>query len=178
MNFNIRYYGEDYPQIADSAFIDPSAVIIGKVTIGANSSVWCNAVARGDVSYISIGENSNIQDLTMLHVTHFNPGRTNETPLIIGSNVTIGHNCCLHACTLEDNVFIGIGSTILDNVYIEKNVMIGAGSLVPQGKRLESGYLYFGNPVHQIRPLSQAEIEHIEYSAKHYVKIAAKHKNS
>ena len=174
---NIRNYQGISPQISASAYVDPSAVIIGKVTIGENASIWCNAVARGDVSHIQIGNNSNIQDLTMLHVTHSNPGKTNETPLIIGDNVTVGHNCCLHACTLENHVFVGMGSTILDNAYIEKNVMIGAGSLVPQGKRLESGYLYFGNPIKQIRKLTDAEIAHLDYSAKHYVKIANSHKS-
>lgn len=174
---NIRNYQGISPQISASAYVDPSAVIIGKVTIGENASIWCNAVARGDVSHIQIGNNSNIQDLTMLHVTHNNPGKTNETPLIIGDNVTVGHNCCLHACTLENHVFVGMGSTILDNAYIEKNVMIGAGSLVPQGKRLESGYLYFGNPIKQIRKLTDAEIAHLDYSAKHYVKIANLHKS-
>lgn len=174
---NIRNYQGVSPQISVSAYVDPSAVIIGKVTIGENASIWCNAVARGDVSHIQIGNNSNIQDLTMLHVTHSNPGKTNETPLIIGDNVTVGHNCCLHACTLENHVFVGMGSTILDNAYIEKNVMIGAGSLVPQGKRLESGYLYFGNPIKQIRKLTDAEIAHLDYSAKHYVKIANLHKS-
>jgi carbonic anhydrase/acetyltransferase-like protein (isoleucine patch superfamily) len=175
---NIRKYLHHTPNIAHSAFIDPSAVIIGRVEIGENASIWCNAVIRGDVAEIKIGNNSNIQDLTMLHVTHDNPGKTDETPLIIGQNVTVGHNCCLHACTLEDNILVGMGSTILDNAIIEKNIMIGAGSLVPQGKRLISGYLYFGNPVKQIRPLNDAEIAHLAYSATHYVKIASNHKNS
>jgi len=173
---NIRSYAGTSPQIHESAYIDESAVIIGKVIVGANSSIWCNSVARGDVSYIQIGANSNIQDLTMLHVTHNNPGRTKETPLIIGDNVTIGHNCCLHACTLDNNVFIGMGTTILDNVHIKKNVMVGAGSLVPEGKTLESGYLYFGNPVKQVRALTPDEVDHITYSAQHYVKIANQHK--
>lgn len=176
MKNNIRNYAGVSPEIDNSAYVDDSAVIIGKVFIAENASIWCNSVARGDVSYIKIGKNSNVQDLTMLHVTHSNPGRTEETPLIIGDNVTIGHNCCLHACTLADNVFIGMGTTILDNAYIESNVMVGAGSLVPQGKRLESGYLYFGNPVKQIRKLSESEIDHIAYSAQHYVKIAKSHR--
>ena len=175
---NIRAYLNHAPQIADSAFIDPSAVIIGRVSIAENVSIWCNAVIRGDVAAISIGENSNVQDLTMLHVTHDNPGKTNETALIIGKNVTIGHNCCLHACQLKDNILVGMGTTILDNAMIEDHVMIGAGSLVPQGKTLLSGYLYFGNPVKQIRPLTPAEIAHLAYSAQHYVKSAHNHKNS
>lgn len=173
---NIRKYLEHTPNIAKSAFIDPSAVIIGRVTIGKNSSVWCNTVARGDVAEIKVGNNSNIQDLTMLHVTHYNEGKSDETPLIIGDNVTVGHSCCLHACTIKNNVLVGMSSTILDNAIIEDNVMIGAGSLVPPNKILESGYLYLGSPVKQIRKLTDAEIKHLEYSATHYVKIANNHK--
>lgn len=173
---NIRNYLHYTPKIAKSSYIDSSAVIIGRVTIGENSSVWCNAVARGDVADIIIGNNSNIQDLTMLHVTHENPGRTAETPLIIGNNVTVGHNCCLHACTLKNNILVGMGSTILDNVVIEDNVMIGAGSLVPPGKHLTSGYLYLGNPVKQIRKLTEDEIKFLTYSATHYVQVANEHK--
>ncbi|RTL02191.1 MAG: gamma carbonic anhydrase family protein [Proteobacteria bacterium] len=175
---NIRKYLNYTPQIASSAFIDESAVIIGRVKIGENASIWCNAVARGDVADIIIGNNSNIQDLTTLHVTHDNPGKTEETPLIIGNNVTVGHNCCLHACTLHNNILVGMGSTVLDNAVIEDNVMIGAGSLVPPNKHLAGGYLYFGNPVKQIRPLTEAEIAHLAYSAEHYVEIANNHKNS
>lgn len=175
---NIRPYLKHIPQIADSAFIDPSAVVIGRVSIAENASIWCNVVIRGDVAAISIAENSNIQDLTMLHVTHDNPGKTVETSLVIGKNVTVGHNCCLHACQLHNNILVGMGTTILDNVVVEENVMIGAGSLVPQGKRLTAGHLYFGNPVKQIRPLTEAEIAHLAYSAQHYVKIAHNHKNS
>ena len=169
---NIRNYQGISPQISPSAYVDPSAVIIGKVTIGENASIWCNAVARGDVSHIQIGNNSNIQDLTMLHVTHNNPGKTNETPLIIGDNVTVGHNCCLHACTLENHVFVGMGSTILDNAYIEKNVMIGAGTLIPPGKVLESGYLYVGSPAKKVRPLTEKELAFLPYSAQNYVKVS------
>ena len=168
---NIRSYKGIAPSIAPSAYIDASAVIIGQVTIGDNSSIWCNVVARGDVSHINIGKNTNIQDLTMLHVTHYNPGKSVEYPLSIGDNVTVGHKCCLHACTIKNNVLVGMGSTILDNAVIEENVFIGAGSLVAPNKVLQSGYLYFGNPLKQIRLLSVAEISHIQYSADHYVKL-------
>ncbi|MDQ5920938.1 MAG: hypothetical protein QG673_994 [Pseudomonadota bacterium] len=173
---NIRTYQDTKPNIDSSAYVDESAVIIGRVTIEKNASVWCNVVARGDVSYIYIGENTNIQDLTMLHVTHYNPDRSDEFPLVIGNNVTVGHNCCLHACTIKDNVLVGMGSTILDGAIIESNVFIGAGSLVPPNKTLKSGYLYLGNPLKQIRPLSEAEISHISYSAEHYVKLMKLHK--
>ncbi len=175
---DIRKFGTHYPQIDNSAFIDDSAVIIGQISIHKNASIWCNVVARGDVSHIEIGENTNIQDLTMLHVTHYNPGKSDEYPLIIGKNVTVGHKCCLHACTIKDNVLVGMGTTILDNSVIESNVIIGAGSMVTSNKTLESGYLYFGNPLKQIRPLTQEEIEHIAYSARHYVKLMNLYKES
>jgi carbonic anhydrase/acetyltransferase-like protein (isoleucine patch superfamily) len=166
------------PTISSSAYIDDSAVVIGRVTVGHNSSVWCNVVARGDVSDIIIGNNTNIQDLTMLHVTHYKEEHHDEVPLIIGDNVTVGHNCCLHACKINDNVLVGMGTTILDNSIIESNVIIGAGSLVAPNKVLESGYLYFGNPLKQVRKLTTNEIEHIAYSARHYVKTMNDHKNS
>lgn len=174
----IRSYQGFTPQIGENCFIDPSSVIIGRVSIGCNSSIWCNSVIRGDVSSISIGENSNIQDLTMLHVTHYNPSISAEAPLLIGNNVTIGHNCCLHACTIGDNVLVGMGSTLLDNCVIETQVFIGAGSVVPPNKRLESGYLYFGNPVKRIRPLSEQEVQFIQYSAEHYVRVKNAHLES
>ncbi len=175
---NIRNYGGSSPKIDQTAYIDESAVVIGHVTIGKNSSIWCNAVARGDVSDIIIGENTNIQDLTMLHVTHYNPGKWDDFPLTIGDNVTVGHNCCLHACTIKSNVLVGMGTTILDNAVIESNVFIGAGSLVSPNKVLESGYLYFGNPLKQVRRLTEAEIAHIQYSAEHYVKVKDKHQGT
>lgn len=172
----IKTHQGNTPQIDKSAYIDDSAVIIGKVSVGENSSIWCNSVARGDVSHITIGKNTNIQDLTMLHVTHYNEGKTDETPLLIGDNVTVGHSCCLHACTIKNNVLVGMGSTLLDNCIIEENVIIGAGSVVPPNKTLESGYLYFGNPLKQVRPLKPEEIEHIAYSARHYVKVMNSYK--
>lgn len=174
----IRPFKGIIPNINSSAYIDASAVVIGRVTVGTNSSIWCNVVARGDVSDIKIGNNTNIQDLTMLHVTHYKEEHHDEVPLIIGDNVTVGHNCCLHACTIKHNVLVGMGTTILDKATIEPNVIIGAGSLVAPNKTLESGYLYFGNPLKQIRKLTEEEIEHIAYSAQHYVKIMHEHKNS
>ena len=174
----IRNFNGISPKIDKTAYIDASAVVIGRVSIGKNSSIWCNAVARGDVSNIIIGENTNIQDLTMLHVTHYNPGEWDDFPLTIGDNVTVGHNCCLHACTIKNNVLVGMGTTILDNAVIESNVLIGAGSIVSPNKTLESGYLYFGNPLKKVRPLTKDESAYIEYSAKHYVKVKNDHQAS
>ncbi|MFN8769442.1 MAG: gamma carbonic anhydrase family protein [Neisseriaceae bacterium] len=173
---NIRAFNGIFPEIDESSYVDQSAVIIGKVTIGKNVSIWCNVVARGDVSFIKIGDNTNIQDLTMLHVTHYSPEYSLESPLIIGDNVTVGHKCCLHACTIKNNVLVGMGSTLLDNCIIEDNVFIGAGSLVPPNKTLESGYLYYGNPVKQIRKLSTQEIKFLQYSSEHYVRLMEAHK--
>ena len=175
---HIRIYQGITPIIAASAYIDDSAVVIGRVTIGDNSSIWCNVVARGDVSSITVGNNTNIQDLTMLHVTHYKSDASDEVPLVIGNNVTVGHNCCLHACTIKDNVLVGMGTTILDKSIIESNVIIGAGSLVASNKILESGYLYFGNPLKQVRKLTPDEIEHIAYSARHYVNVMHQHQSS
>lgn len=171
---NIRKYNNILPIIADNCYIDNSAIIIGNVVIGENSSIWCNSVIRGDVSFIRIGSNTNIQDLTMLHVTHYRKDNNLDSPdkpLIIGNNVTVGHSCCLHACTINNNVLIGMGTTILDGAIIQPNVIIGAGSLVTPNKLIESGYLYHGNPLKQIRKLTIEEIQFIEYSAKHYIKL-------
>ena len=169
---NIRIYNNKSPQIGNNCYIDTSSVIIGNVTIGDDSSIWCNSVIRGDVSFIKIGKNTNIQDLTMLHVTHYRLDLDiKDKPLIIGDNVTIGHNCCLHACNILDNVLIGMGSTVLDGAIINSNIIVGAGSVVTSNKTLQSGYLYYGNPLKQIRPLTKEEISFIQYSADHYVKL-------
>ena len=174
---NIRILGKYKPVIDSNCYIDSSAIVIGQVTIGALSSLWCNVVARGDVSNIIIGKRTNIQDLTMLHVTHYNAeNNIGDYPLIIGNEVTVGHSCCLHACTIKDRVLVGMGSTILDQAIVEPDVIIGAGSLIPPRKILESGYLYLGNPVKKIRKLTEAEFEFLPYSAKHYIDIISLHK--
>lgn len=167
----IRPFQEYSPQLAANVYIDPQACVIGQVEIGADSSIWPMAVVRGDVNFIRIGAKTSIQDNAVLHVTHkssFNPA---GYPLIIGNEVTIGHSVVLHACTIEDQCLIGMHSIILDNAIIRKNVLLGAGSLVPPGKELTSGYLWLGNPVQQIRPLTEAEINYFHYSAEHYVRL-------
>ena len=176
MKSNIRGYYEHQPKIHNSCYIDPSAVIIGQVSLAEGASVWPCAVIRGDVNAVSIGENSNIQDLAMLHVTHGSLEAPAGAPLVIGSNVTIGHHVTLHGCTIGDEVLIGIGSIVLDHAVIEPRVLISAGSLVPPGKLLKSGYLYLGAPAKQARPLSEKELAYFRYSAKHYLQVAATHK--
>lgn len=178
MTNNIRPFLETSPHVSDAIFIDPSCVIIGDVVLGKDSSVWPMAVIRGDVNYIRIGARSNVQDLAMLHVSHKNAAKPKGSPLIIGDDVTIGHQAMLHGCRIGNRVLVGMKTTILDDAMIEDDVMIGAGSLVPARKRLESGYLYVGSPVKQVRPLNADEISFLAYSASHYVKVAQQHQQS
>jgi carbonic anhydrase/acetyltransferase-like protein (isoleucine patch superfamily) len=178
MNRNIRPFDGHVPLVPASAYVDPAAVVIGEVALGENVSIWPCAVVRGDVNHIRIGANSNVQDFAMLHVTHKRDSDPEGVPLIIGNNVTIGHHVTLHGCTIGDEVLVGIGTIVLDRVIIEPRVLIGAGSLVPPGKRLESGWLYLGNPVKQVRRLSEGELAHFKYSAEHYMRLAAKHRAS
>lgn len=170
-NANITAHQGNTPEIAPNAYIHPSAQIIGEITIGENSSVWCNAVIRGDVNRITIGSNSNIQDLSILHVSHKTPQNPAGVPLIIGDRVTVGHSVILHGCTIQDECLIGMGSIVMDKAVLETQVLVGAGSLVPEGKVLQSGYLYLGRPVKQVRALTQEEIAYFNYSAAHYVKL-------
>jgi gamma-carbonic anhydrase len=152
------------PQFDETVFIAPSADVIGDVKIGSESSIWFNTTIRGDVNWIEIGERTNIQDNASVHVT-------NQTcPVKIGSDVTIGHNAMVHGCTIHDRVLIGIHATVLDRVIVESDVVLAAGSLVPPGKKLESGYMYMGVPVKQVRKLTDEEIFSIRENAENYVK--------
>ncbi len=168
---NIQSFQNQLPGIAESAYVHPNATVIGDVSVGADSSIWPGTVVRGDVNLIRIGEGTNVQDLSMLHVSHKSSWDPEGAPLIIGNNVTIGHTVILHGCTIEDESLIGMGSLVMDKVVVQKHVLLGAGSLVPEGKVLESGYLYLGRPAKKIRQLSDAEIEHFLYSANHYIKL-------
>ena len=170
----IRKFEGKMPEIAESAYIDDSVVITGDVIIAEDASVWPCTVIRGDVNYIRIGARTNIQDGSVLHVTHANPEYTTSTgyPLIIGDDVTVGHKALLHACTIGDRCLIGMGAIVMDNTVVEDEVMIAAGSVVPPNKRLESGHLYIGNPAIKKRPLTDKERAFLSYSAANYVKIA------
>ena len=167
----IEKYLEITPQIATDAYIAPTASIIGKVTVGTDSSVWPSSVLRGDVNNIEVGARTNIQDGSILHVTHDGPFTPGGQALVIGDDVTIGHKVILHACTINNLCLVGMGSIVLDKVVLEEEVMIGAGSLVPQGKTLKSGYLYLGSPARQVRKLTDSELEFLKYSAQHYVRL-------
>jgi len=152
-------------------YIDHSAVIVGDVTLAEDVSIWPLVAARGDVNSITIGARTNIQDGTVLHVTHKNKENPNGYPLIIGDDVTVGHKCMLHGCILGDRILVGMGTIILDNATIEDDVFIGAGSLVPPNKVLISGFLYVGNPVKKIRPLKDSEAAFLKKSASNYVAL-------
>jgi len=167
----IRPYLDTRPVIGQRVYIDESAVVIGKVTLADDASLWPMTVARGDVNSIQVGARSNVQDLTMLHVTHDGPYSPGGIPLIIGADVTVGHKCILHACTVGDRCLIGMGSVVMDGAVVESDVLLGAGSLVSPGKRLESGHLYRGSPAQKVRPLTDAEREMLRYSAAHYVRL-------
>lgn len=159
-------YLDTFPKIEPSVFLCPGVKIIGDVTIGKKASVWYNTVIRGDVHYIKIGDYTNVQDCSMLHVTN------GEFPLNIGSNVTIGHSVTLHGCTLQDYCFIGIGAIVLDGAVVEKHAMVAAGALVRPGFIVPSGKLVGGVPAKVIRDLTPAEIENITASAERYAKYA------
>jgi len=166
-------FEEHNPDIHETAFVDETAYVSGKTRIGESSSVWPMTVIRGDVNHISIGKRTNIQDGSVLHVTHGSDFSTsNGFPLIIGDDVTIGHKAVLHGCTLHNRCLIGMGAIVLDGAVIEENVIVGAGSLVPPNKTLESGYLWLGGPVKKARALKEKEKEFLRYSAQHYVKLA------
>ncbi|MDI1308736.1 MAG: gamma carbonic anhydrase family protein [Methylotenera sp.] len=168
---NIQTFQNKTPQLADSTYVHESAIIIGEVSIGEDSSVWPSTVIRGDVNFIHIGRNTNIQDLSMLHVNHKSSEDPQGSPLIIGDNVTIGHTVILHGCTIEDECLIGMGSIVMDKAVVQKQVLLAAGSLVPEGKVLESGHLYIGRPAKKIRALTQDEITGLKASADNYVKL-------
>lgn len=171
MSNSIRNFKNFTPSIGNRVYIDPQSTVIGNVSIGDDVSVWPMAVIRGDVNHITIGKACSIQDGSVLHVTHDGPYTNGGQPLILGQGITVGHKAVLHGCTIDDFSLIGMGSLILDAVHVEDHVMIAAGSVVPPGKRLESGYLYLGNPARAIRKLTAKEIEQLEYSAQHYIRL-------
>ena len=155
------------PRIDPTAFVAPSAVVIGDVEIGAGSSVWFNVTLRGDVHEIRIGCRSNIQDNTVVHVS------SGKFGTYIGDDVTVGHGAVIHACTIESGAFVGMGSIILDGAVIEGGAMVAAGALVTPGKRVRRGELWAGNPARVLRPLSEKEAAGLTSSAGHYSELAA-----
>lgn len=155
------------PKLEGALYIAPNATIVGDVVAGPGCSFWFQSVTRGDVHTIRIGRDTNVQDLSMLHVSY------KRAPLVIGDQVTIGHSCTLHGCTLQNRILVGMGSTIMDHAVIEDDVIIGAGSLVTESTRIPSGYLALGRPAKAIRPLTEEERAFLVRSAEHYKKVAA-----
>ena len=164
-------YLDTTPALGDRVYLHPSCQVIGDVKIGDDSSIWCNTVLRGDVNRIVIGRGSNVQDLTMGHVSQKTSLKPEGSPLLIGDYVTVGHSVILHGCSIGNECLIGMGSIIMDNVVIPDRVMIGAGSLVSPGKILESGMLYLGRPTKTIRALTEEELAYLRYSAEHYMRV-------
>lgn len=165
------YLGK-YPKVSETSFVADNVEIIGDVQIGAHSSIWYNSVLRGDVNNIIIGQRTNIQDGTIIHVS------TKGQGTYIGDDVTVGHMALLHACTVESESFIGMKACLMDDVYVEKHAMIAAGALVTPGKRVPSGELWAGSPAKKMRNLTPEEIENIKESAAHYCRVTDNHLKS
>lgn len=168
---SLRTYQGIAPRLGANVYIDPAAQVIGDVEIGADASLWPCAVARGDVHYVRIGARSNVQDGAVLHVTHAGEYTEDGFPLVIGDDVTIGHAAVVHACTIGDACLIGMHATVLDGVVVARHAMIGAGAVVTPGKHIGEGELWVGNPARCVRRLSDAEIDRLYYSARHYVQL-------
>ena len=178
MASSVRPFNDILPVLGVGVFVDPSAVVIGDVTLGDDVSVWPCAVIRGDMHRIRIGARTSVQDNAVLHITHASTFNPDGWPLTIGDDVTIGHGACLHGCTVGNRVLVGIGATVLDGAAIPDDVVIGAGALVPPGKQLESGYLYIGSPCKKARPLKASEKAFFTYSAQNYVSLKNEYLNN
>mgnify|MGYP006293737907 CR=1 FL=1 len=173
---NIRRFENLVPSVDPSAWVDPLALVVGDVHIGSEASLWPGVVARGDINMIRIGAGTNIQDGSVLHNSHDGPFMPGGAPLTIGRDVTVGHRAILHGCEIGDRCLIGMGAIVMDRAVLEPRVILGAGSLVPPGKRLQSGQLYTGSPARPARALSERELEYLDYSAAYYVQLAQRHR--
>ena len=162
--------GTHTPQIDPQSWIAPNATVIGQVHLAKNASIWWNATVRGDTDCIRIGENTNIQDGSVLHTDH-------GIQLVVGRNVTVGHLVTLHGCSIGDGSLIGIGAVILNNAVIGKNCLVGANTLIPEGKSFPEGSLIFGSPGKVVRKLSNEEIADLQESAAHYVQNAQRYRD-
>ena len=161
----IQKYKEYLPEIDDTCYIAPGGMVIGRVSIGRNSSVWHNAVLRGDIDKITVGENSNIQDGAVLHCV-------SNVETRVGDNVTVGHGAILHSCAVGDCSLIGMGSIILDGAVIGRNCLIGAGAVVTPNTEIPDGSMVLGSPAKVRRQLTEEEILHIKRNAEEYVRLA------
>ncbi|NBV05630.1 MAG: gamma carbonic anhydrase family protein [Proteobacteria bacterium] len=179
---NILSYRGIFPKIDSSAFVASNAIISGDVILGKNSGIWYGCVLRGDVTKIVIGDNTNIQDNSVLHGTRPNHAQ-NKTGaegamVIVGSNVTIGHGAIIHACIIEDYAFIGMGSIAMDLARVEKFGMLAAGAVLTPGKVVKSGQIWAGNPAKYFRDMTESEKNYIKISADNYAELAREYKES
>lgn len=168
---SLRPFAGHRPQLGERCYVDPRALVIGQAVLGDDVSIWPMTVLRGDVCRITIGARSNIQDGSILHVNAPQPDHPQGMPLVVGSDVTVGHGVILHACTVGDRCLVGMGSTVLDLAVLEDEVMLAAGSLVTPGKVLTGGYLWGGRPARQMRALKPQEIAFLRHSAAHYAEL-------
>jgi carbonic anhydrase/acetyltransferase-like protein (isoleucine patch superfamily) len=169
---HLRPYLDHAPNVGERVYIDPAATVIGDVVLGDDVSIWPGTIVRGDVNFIRIGARTNIQDGSVVHVSHDGPhAKLGGFATVIGSDVTIGHKAIVHACRIEDAVLIGMGAIVLDGVIVRRHGFIGAGALVAPGKEVGERELWLGNPARKVRMLSDAEVEALFYSAQHYVRL-------
>ncbi|MFC0676517.1 gamma carbonic anhydrase family protein [Lysobacter korlensis] len=169
---SIRPYLDTVPALGERVYVDPASTVIGRVTLADDVSIWPTCVVRGDVNTIAIGARTNVQDGTVIHVSHDGPhAKLGGYATVIGADVTIGHKAIVHACTIEDAVLVGMGAILLDGAVVRKHAFIGAGALVAPGKVVGEGELWLGNPAKKVRVLSDVEIEGLYYSAQHYVRL-------
>ena len=169
---HLRPYRDILPTVGERVYVDPAATVIGDVVLGDDASLWPGVVVRGDVNFIRVGRRTNIQDGTVVHVSHDGPhAKLGGFASVIGDDVTIGHKAIIHACRIEDAVLIGMGAILLDGAVVKKHGFVGAGAVVPPGKVVGERELWLGNPAKKVRVLSDAEVEGLYYSAQHYVRL-------
>ncbi|HJP19446.1 MAG TPA: gamma carbonic anhydrase family protein [Nitrospinota bacterium] len=167
----LKPYKNKWPNVSSSAFIENSARVIGDVTIGEESSVWFNAIVRGDVNYIRIGNRTNIQDASVIHVTH------DTHPTILEDDITVGHSVTIHGCTIKSRVLIGMGAIILDGAVVESDSIVAAGALVTEGKEIPSGWMAMGVPAKPVRELTGQERASLLEHAQNYIRYKNEYMN-
>ncbi|TXK62309.1 gamma carbonic anhydrase family protein [Alkalisalibacterium limincola] len=169
---SIRPFEDKTPRLGERVYVDAAACVIGDVELGDDASLWPGTVVRGDVNFIRIGARTNIQDGTVVHVTHEGPyTRPGGLPTLIANDVTIGHAAVIHACTIGEFALIGMKAIVLDGATVERFGFVGAGAVIAPGKTVGEGELWLGNPAKCVRKLSEREIEQLKYSAGHYVRL-------
>ena len=167
----LRAYLDKLPSLGEGVYVDPTALVIGDVTVGAHASLWPMTVVRGDVNHIRIGARSNVQDGSVLHVSRPFPGREAGWPLEVGEEVTIGHQVVIHGCTIGNRCLIGMGAILMDGAVTGDESIVGAGSLVPAGRRIPPRTLWIGSPARLSRALTDEEVAYLAESAAHYVAL-------